>query len=47
MQEALLVNPPQIVLSLHIVKYALDAFGVNAVDYLMKPVETERLGRGP
>ncbi len=24
-------------------EYALDAFGVNAVDYLMKPVETERL----
>jgi two-component system LytT family response regulator len=26
-------------------RYALDAFGVNAVDYLLKPVEPERLGR--
>jgi two-component system LytT family response regulator len=26
-------------------RYALDAFAVNSVDYLMKPVEPERLGK--
>jgi len=38
-----LKNPPQIVFVTAYSEYALDAFGVNAVDYLMKPVETERL----
>src|ERR1700704_1549233 len=26
-------------------KYALDAFSVNSIDYLLKPVEAERLSR--
>ena len=38
-----LKNPPQIVFVTAYSEYALDAFDVNAVDYLMKPVETERL----
>src|SRR4051794_9453644 len=26
-------------------RYAIDAFGVNSVDYLLKPIEAERLER--
>jgi two-component system, LytTR family, response regulator len=26
-------------------RYALDAFAVNSIDYLLKPIESERLGR--
>lgn len=38
-----LKNPPCVVFVTAYSEYALDAFNVNAVDYLMKPVETERL----
>lgn len=38
-----LKNPPAIVFVTAHSEYALDAFDVNAVDYLMKPVESERL----
>lgn len=40
---AKLKNPPAVVFVTAYSEYALEAFGVNAVDYLMKPVETERL----
>lgn len=35
--------PPQVVFVTAYSEFALDAFKVNAVDYLVKPVETERL----
>lgn len=35
--------PPAVVFVTAYSEYALDAFGVNAVDYLVKPVEPERL----
>lgn len=38
-----LKNPPAVVFVTAYSEYALEAFDVNAVDYLMKPVETERL----
>lgn len=38
-----LKNPPAIVFVTAYREYALDAFGVDAVDYLMKPVESDRL----
>lgn len=38
-----LKNPPVIVFVTAYSEYAVDAFGVDAVDYLMKPVELERL----
>jgi len=38
-----LKNPPAIVFVTAYSEYALEAFGVDAVDYLMKPVESERL----
>jgi DNA-binding LytR/AlgR family response regulator len=38
-----LKNPPEVVFVTAYSEYALDAFNVNAVDYLMKPVETDRL----
>src|SRR4029077_12062722 len=28
-------------------RFAIDAFGVNSVDYLLKPIEPERLGPTP
>ncbi len=40
-----LKNPPAIVFVTAYSEYALEAFGVDAVDYLMKPVEPERLER--
>lgn len=40
-----LKNPPAVVFVTAYSEYALDAFNVDAVDYLMKPVETERLMR--
>ena len=40
-----LKNPPAIVFVTAYSEYALDAFGVDAVDYLMKPVEPERLAQ--
>lgn len=40
-----LKNPPAIVFVTAYTEYALDAFGVDAVDYLMKPVEPERLAQ--
>lgn len=38
-----LKNPPAVVFVTAFNEYALDAFEVDAVDYLMKPVETDRL----
>ncbi len=38
-----LKNPPAVVFVTAYSEYALNAFEVDAVDYLMKPVETERL----
>ncbi|WP_321973781.1 LytTR family DNA-binding domain-containing protein [Paratractidigestivibacter sp.] len=38
-----LKNPPAIVFVTAYSEYALDAFNVDAVDYLMKPVESDRL----
>ncbi|WP_322151065.1 LytTR family DNA-binding domain-containing protein [Paratractidigestivibacter sp.] len=38
-----LKNPPAIVFVTAYSEYALDAFNVDAVDYLMKPVEADRL----
>lgn len=40
-----LKNPPAIVFVTAYSEYALDAFGVDAVDYLMKPMEPERLAQ--
>lgn len=39
-----LKNPPAVVFVTAHSEYAVNAFEVDAVDYLMKPVETERLG---
>jgi DNA-binding LytR/AlgR family response regulator len=38
-----LKNPPQIVFVTAYSEYAVDAFNIDAVDYLMKPVEQDRL----
>jgi two-component system LytT family response regulator/two-component system response regulator LytT len=35
--------PPQLVFVTAFDQYAVDAFGVNAVDYVLKPVDAERL----
>lgn len=40
-----LKNPPAVVFVTAYSEYALEAFGVDAVDYLMKPVETARLSQ--
>ena len=40
-----LKNPPAIVFVTAYSEYAVEAFGVDAVDYLMKPVETDRLNQ--
>ena len=40
-----LKNPPAIIFVTAYSEYALDAFAVDAVDYLMKPVETDRLSQ--
>ena len=40
-----LKNPPAVVFVTAYSEYALDAFEVDAVDYLMKPVEQDRLAR--
>ena len=37
--------PPAVVFVTAYSEYALDAFKVNAIDYLVKPVETERLNQ--
>lgn len=38
-----LKNPPAIIFVTAYSEYAVEAFGVDAVDYLMKPVESDRL----
>ncbi len=38
-----LKNPPAVVFVTAYSEYGAEAFGVNAVDYLVKPVETDRL----
>ena len=40
---AALENPPVVVFVTAYAKHAVEAFAVNAVDYLLKPVEPERL----
>jgi two-component system LytT family response regulator len=40
-----LERPPIVVFTTAYDRYALDAFAVNSVDYLLKPVEPERLDR--
>lgn len=40
---AALANPPKVVFVTAYAQYAVDAFSVDAVDYLMKPVAPERL----
>ena len=40
-----LKNPPAIVFVTAYNAYAVDAFSVDAIDYLLKPVETARLAR--
>ena len=40
-----LKNPPAIVFVTAYSEYALEAFGVDAIDYLMKPAEPERLSQ--
>ncbi|MBN2532576.1 MAG: response regulator transcription factor [Spirochaetales bacterium] len=40
---SLLPDPPLVIFQTAYSEYAVDAFGINALDYLMKPVSRERL----
>jgi two-component system LytT family response regulator len=40
-----LARPPMVVFTTAYNSYALDAFEVNSIDYLLKPIEPERLDR--
>lgn len=44
-QLAGLPRPPQVVFTTAYPQYAVDAFGVGAVDYLLKPFDEDRLAR--
>ncbi len=40
-----LKNPPQIIYVTAFDKYAVDAFGVDATDYLLKPIDASKMER--
>lgn len=44
-QLARFENPPLVVFATAYDKYAIEAFEANAMDYILKPFESERLGR--